>query len=551
IVMNGHDRGAKIYKNYSAVGQTLALNGFVSLNIDAWGAGERGTEFGKFEYHGAKLGLSLIDIGESLMGMQLTDNIRGVDLLCSLPYVDADKIGATGASGGGNQTMWLAAMDERVKAAVPVVSVGSFESYVMRHNCVCEVLHEGLTFTEEDGVLALVAPRAIKICNSKFDSNPTFYPSEMLKTFNRVQPVFEMLGVKENIANQIFDLKHGYFPENRAAALGWFNLHLKNKGNGEPVKEKPFEAIDENELLVFPEKRDDKVIGTMTFRQMRMEALRDKLLNSTSIDVKKKRKELYGILKIDKQDVFKQAHIYGEEKGWTKTGIETTKGKIIPILHRKPRIGISKYVVVSHPAGKSSIFSSYIDELNKEGVGIVLLDLWGTGEASSPVADKFDTTLVSFHTLSRSSLWLGKTVMGEWVNELDIVSDYIKNKYKAKDITIEATKEAGLAALFLASLNQGISGLTLYNTPLSYQIDNRQSINSFNMAVHIPQILVWGDISLVAALSEADIKFVHPLNLSGQQIDDKQILSYQSEFEKLKRKTIKKGKVIFVDWGSI
>ncbi len=113
-----------------------------------------------------------MNIGESLMGIQISDNMRGVDLLCSLPYVDPQNIGATGASGGGNQTMWLAAVDERIKAAVPVVSVGTFESYVMRSNCICELLIDGLTFTEEAGVLALA--RAIMPCNHKKDDNPTF-----------------------------------------------------------------------------------------------------------------------------------------------------------------------------------------------------------------------------------------------------------------------------------------------------------------------------------------------------------------------------------------
>src|SRR5690554_650017 len=149
ILMCGHSSNGRLYDAYQSVGHSLALNGYVALAVDPWGAGERTTTHGEFEYHGANLGASLMNIGESLLGMQISDNIRGVDLLCSLPYVDTDKIGATGASGGGNQTMWVAAMDERIKAAVPVVSVGSFESYVMRSNCICETLIDGLTYTEE------------------------------------------------------------------------------------------------------------------------------------------------------------------------------------------------------------------------------------------------------------------------------------------------------------------------------------------------------------------------------------------------------------------
>ncbi|MGI8636125.1 MAG: alpha/beta hydrolase family protein, partial [Segetibacter sp.] len=159
ITMHGHWPAGRLYESFQAIGQTLALNGYVCLNVDAFGAGERTTIHGVDEYHGGNLGASLMNIGETLAGFQISDNMRGVDLLSSLPYVDAANIGATGASGGGNQTMWLTALDNRIKAAVPVVSIGTFESYIMRSNCVCELVPDGLTFTEESGVLGLVTPR--------------------------------------------------------------------------------------------------------------------------------------------------------------------------------------------------------------------------------------------------------------------------------------------------------------------------------------------------------------------------------------------------------
>ncbi|MEJ7676202.1 MAG: prolyl oligopeptidase family serine peptidase [Chitinophagaceae bacterium] len=257
--MHGHWPAGRLYESFQAIGQTLALNGYVCLNIDAYGAGERTTIHGKDEYHGANLGASLMNIGESLVGFQISDNMRGVDLLSSLPYVDAGNIGATGASGGGNQTMWLAAVDERIKAAMPVVSVGTFESYIMRSNCICELLPDGFTFTEEAGVLALVAPRAIKMCNI-INDNPTFLSSEMLRSFNNAQPVFKLYNVENNISNLVLNKTHGYWPENREAMLGWFDLHLKGVGSGEPKKEIPFETLPNEKLMVYPKgNRDPKV----------------------------------------------------------------------------------------------------------------------------------------------------------------------------------------------------------------------------------------------------------------------------------------------------
>ena len=60
-----------------------------------------------------------------------------------------DKLGITGASGGGNQTMYAGALDERFRAAVPVCSVGTYHAYLKSASCVCEVLPGALTFSEE------------------------------------------------------------------------------------------------------------------------------------------------------------------------------------------------------------------------------------------------------------------------------------------------------------------------------------------------------------------------------------------------------------------
>jgi hypothetical protein len=545
INMLGHWTKGKIDSTGpQGVGHSLAVNKYVCLTIDPWGAGERATKHGVFEYHGANLGASLMNIGESLLGIQVSDNMRGVDLLCSLPFVDDEKIGATGASGGGNQTMWFAALEERVKAAVPVVSVGSFESYIMRSNCICELLIDGLTFTEEAGVLALA--NAIMPCNHQKDSNPTFFPSEMMRTWENASRIFKMMGKEDHISCRVFDLTHGYMAEDREAMLGWFDYHLKGIGNGQPGKEVPFKQLPEEKLMVFRKgQRDANVISTDEYCRKRGNELRKAFLDTGSFDEKKKKMELHNIVRLSDKTKLKKVYNFTSMNGWDRLAIGTTDNKLVPVMHIAPAMPSAGYAVICNPGGKKNIPLSLIDDWKKKGCGIVIVDLTGTGEASSPLDWPSNKNMI-LHTLSRAELWLGKTVIGEWIKELDLITTFIKTNYKSDKIVIDGTGEAGLAALFFAALEGDADEIFLRNAPVSYLFDNRESVDYFSMAIHLPGFLNWGDVSLASALSGKNISFISPVTMSGQKISGSKLVDYQAEFDRIRDICGKTGKTFFV-----
>ncbi len=545
INMNGHWEGARMSDPVQAVGHSLALNGYVCLNIDAFGSGERSTYDGIDEYHGGNLGASLMDIGESLMGFQVSDNIRGVDLLCSLPYVDAEKIGATGGSGGGNQTLWVTAIDDRIKAAVPVVSVGTFESYVMNDNCVCELLIDGLTFTEESGILALIAPRAIRMCNHKQDDTPSFYPSEMYRSFDNAKPIFKMLGVENNIDYKLFNLTHGYWDEDRQVMIGWFNLYLKAIGNGGPVKEIPFKTLSDQKLRVYAKgQRDPKIVTIAEYCKRKGTELRNNLLSAQSFNVNMKKKELRNILRISEKPSIKKVYHYSNTGIWERFALQTSDNKLIPVLHLAPNNKSLGYVIICDSKGKNFIPDGLIDDLKKKGIGIVITDLSGTGEVSSIKADSLDGSM-SFHTISRADLWLGKTVLGEWINELEVITQFLKSRYHVQKLGIDGSKEAGLAGLFLSIIDGNINNVTMRQAPISYDFDNRDSLNFFSMAIHLPGFLNWGDVSLATALSGKNVTFINPVTMSGRRISSSELKKYRQEFEKLRRICNQPGQAIF------
>lgn len=545
INMHGHWPGGRMGDMVQATAQELASHGYICLNIDAWGAGERTTTPGVPEYHGANLGASLMNAGTTLMGMQLTDNIRGVDLLCSLPQTDKKRIGATGASGGGNQTMWLTAMDERIKAAMPVVSVGTFEAYILNSNCVCELLPSGLTFTEEAGILAMAAPRALKICSAQKDASKSFFPSEMLRSYRGAMPLFQQLKAGNKLKYQLFDTTHGYWPEMRSALLGWFDLHLKGTGNGAPVPLPATTLLPAQQLLTFPTlQRDSNVLSTAAWCRQAGSEWRANLLGHDRLDTKEKKAALKSILKAEQPLQLKKIHPFTPEQGWDRLALETTDGEMLPLLHRKPRKRENGYVILTHSGGKDSIPTDRVDELLAQGYGVVLADLWGTGEQSSETAGKTDGSLPRFHTLARSALWLGHTIQGKWVNDLRLLTGFLRSQYGVKRVALEGYRETGMAGLFLAAMDNGINKVVLHNSPISYQFAGRSGVDYFNMAIHVPGFLPWGDVSLVAALTGREVELIAPVDMSGNPIAGLPLKFYRDEFQEMRKRCRQRGQLI-------
>ena len=496
---------------------TLAKNGFVSLAIDAFGSGERTTIHGQFEYHGEMLGASLWNIGESLMGIQLIDNMRAVDLLASLDYVMADRIGATGASGGGNQTMWLAAMDDRIAASVPVASVGTFESYVGGSNCVCETLPDGLTSLEESFVLALAAPYAMKICSCLGEIYGAFFPKEMLRSFRDARKIYQALGADEKFAYQIFNHPHGYWPEMREAMLGWFDLHLRGIGHGEPKAETSFRCLPERDLMVFPEgQRDERVVSIAEYCRRRGGELQKRSLQQVD-DRRQKVQELREGLRIG-EDLEKKAlhRLPDSPDGWERWTVETRCGRLIPLLIKKPAAG-TDFFLMAGPTGKHDLAATkLLGEALPSGAGLALIDLWGTGET-----EDFDTACASvYHDLSRSCLWLGKTLLGEWTRDFSLIASILQEDFHSVRTTLGGHKEAGLAALFASVLSDQKTPVVLEDSPVSF-LFHQQAARSeprtsfYSMALHVPGILEWGDIPLAVSLAGGAVRFINPRRSDG------------------------------------
>ncbi|TDQ78222.1 alpha/beta hydrolase family protein [Sphingobacterium yanglingense] len=532
---HGHWPNGKAGEIVQRTAQLLARNGYVCLTMDAWGSGERGANH-VHEYHGARLGSSLLDLGVPLMGMQVLENKRAIDLLQSLEYVDSERIAATGASGGGNQTFWISTLDERVKAAVPVVSIGTFESYILNSNCVCELLPHGLMHLETSDMLAAVAPKPIKILSALRDGNAAFNVGEMLRTFNKAQPFYSDMHAAENLSYELFDEKHDYTLPMRLSMLDWFDSCFDVKRNKVDTL---FHQISDAELRVLDDATlKSKVPTTSSYVKKRAAHLSKELLSNSHLAIKEKMGELDEMLQVQRDSVQHVESIPDQGK-YQRVVISTGQGKLIPLVIERSVEVTNKLKIVFGSKGNMEVAPEKISSWVKAGETVVLVDLFGLGERSSTTADQIDGQLPRFHTLSRSLLWLGESMMSIWLSEMDVVIAYIKKEFPNTEIEVVGDRETAVCALMYGAMSPSAMQYLLSDLPYSYVPDYVAAADrtkeGTNMAMHLPGIISWGDVQLLLALGKGAFYVDGLIGISGRKVLKSEQLDFEYKVKRLKK----------------
>lgn len=233
--------------HYQHHGGWFARNGYVCLIIDS-------LQLGEIEaiHHGTHLYNRWwwLSRGYTPAGVEAWNCVRALDYLQSRPEVDGDKLGVTGRSGGGAYSWWIAAIDERIKAAVPTAGITDLQNHVVdgvvEGHCDCMFCLNTYRW-DYPLVAALVAPRPLLISNT--DRDGIFPLDGVYRTYSKVRRLYELLGKPNDLALQITAGGHADTQELHIHAFRWFDKHLK--GIDRPIDKPAVKFFPPEQLKVF------------------------------------------------------------------------------------------------------------------------------------------------------------------------------------------------------------------------------------------------------------------------------------------------------------
>jgi len=229
VNVNGHvgPPGKSVeYKQKRCI--NFAKHGIMALNLEWFYFGELHQE-GNQHWFGAHLDL----VGANGVGLFFLEMRRGLDYLYNHPHVDRDRLGVTGLSGGGWQTIVLSALDERVKVSVPVAGYSATTTKVeaRRYGDLGDIEQNPTDFLDGSDythLTALRAPRPTMLIHNAEDD--CCFRAGMVKPllYDGIRPFFKLYGKESDFAwHENFDPgTHNYQLDNRQQAYRFFSEHF-------------------------------------------------------------------------------------------------------------------------------------------------------------------------------------------------------------------------------------------------------------------------------------------------------------------------------------
>lgn len=216
------------FYNYD-YGLQLARLGYVALCPDSRGFGERREAALQGDSREAFLNSTCFHLahmaeplGMTVAGMCTWDLMRLIDYIVERDEWDVDHIGCLGFSGGGMQTLWLAAMDERIRFGVVSGYMYGYKDSLLKlnGNCSCNYVPRLWEHMDMGDIGALIAPRPLMVQSCREDHlNGERGMDNVLEQMAIIQKAYDLNSAGMNLHHDICPGGHRWHDEKLADFL--------------------------------------------------------------------------------------------------------------------------------------------------------------------------------------------------------------------------------------------------------------------------------------------------------------------------------------------
>jgi len=487
LYCSGHSADGYRNKAYQHIILNLVKKGFIVFAFDPVGQGERkeysdlnsGKSFiriptDEHSYSGAQVFIS----GGSYAKYMIWDGIRAVDFLLSRNEVDPDRIGITGRSGGGTQSAYIAAFDDRIKAAAPECYITSFTRLLQSVGP--QDAEQNLSNGIERGIdhadfLEVRAPKPTMIITTTGDF---FSIQGARETAREVSGVFDAYNHPDNFSMVEDDAPHESTKKNREAMYAFFQKYLNNPGSS---KDEELSLLNETELRVITSASDSVAYKNETvFSLNRKESvIQLDILDASRQDLKT---HLISIINsARKLSGYQDPHEWKEpvftgrikRDGYVieKYFEPCSSGYIVPYLLMVPDSSNGKGLIYLNPSGKSAeaFRGGEMEWFVRRGFTVLSPDLLGTGEMG-PGIFQGDSYIdgISYNVWFASML-LGRSIVGIRAADVVKLSQLLKKNHKINAVYGLALGEMTPVLLHAAAFDTSFSKIALIEPLSSYR----------------------------------------------------------------------------------
>ena len=548
----GHYPLARMQADYQFVYLNLVKAGFVVLAYDPIGQGERRqywnpqterADIADPVYEHSMPGQVLLLMGQDLTHYRIWDGMRAIDYLLTRPEVDPQRIACAGHSGGGTLTLFISALDQRVKCAV--VNEGGTS-----HRWPLEIRPEsriGPADVEQN--LFPAAVYGVDLC----DLHVAIAPRPLLALiedysprFNRaadhIRERYRQLGAPGKFATEEATDPHAWTVKLRLATTNWLSRWMYDRPG--PKREPEFEPENPETLYCTPNgslrfsQQGDTIFSIILKQQRQLPPARSVPASAGELESFRKEitRQIKDLIHFRKADapLAPRRIVTTPRKGYEIEKVEflSEPGIYIPTWVFLPDggSGESQTTLFVNEAGKEADgmeFGLY-EKLARRGQLVIAVDVRGIGATRPPHSQPSDRRNEFSHlfdvetAMSYMAWYMDESLFGMRVADVIRSVDYALSR---PDVHKDGLRVAGQGAgalwvLYAAALDPRISGVVAQRGLVSYQSLAQVDRYTHGAGIFIRDVLKYFDLpQIAAAVAPRPVTLISPLDPMKRSVE--------------------------------